>query len=71
MLSSEESGRLVTVRMLPPGSAAHGVLVDLLFQTSGIEREVVSHATALDLPGLGPQPVARVGHLLASRSVIG
>lgn len=33
------SGRMSTVRLIPPGGNADGVLVDLLFASSGIEAE--------------------------------
>lgn len=60
-----ETGRMSTVRLVPPGGAADGVLVDLLFASSGIEAEVVADAEALEvLPGV-VVPVARIGHLLA------
>ncbi len=60
-----ERGVLATVRLLPPGGSTDGVLVDLLFNSSGIEREIVAGAEALEvLPGV-ILPVAQVGHLLA------
>ncbi|MDN5929863.1 MAG: nucleotidyl transferase AbiEii/AbiGii toxin family protein [Pseudonocardia sp.] len=53
--------RLATVRMTAPG----GVVLDLLFASSGIEPEVAGHADRLDvLPGMAA-PVARAGHLAA------
>lgn len=53
--------RLATVRMTAPG----GVVVDLLFASSGVEPEVATRAERLDvLPGLSA-PVARAGHLAA------
>lgn len=57
--------RLATVRLSPTGLADSGVIVDLLFASSGIEPEIVDHAEALEvLPGLR-LPVARTGHLIA------
>jgi hypothetical protein len=38
-LEQEAVGRLATVRMTPPGSVGETVVVDLLFASSGIERE--------------------------------
>jgi hypothetical protein len=56
--------RLSTVRLTAPDSA---VLVDLLFASSGIEREIVAAAETLEiLPGLHA-PVARTGHLIAMK----
>jgi predicted nucleotidyltransferase len=60
-----ETGRLATVRLLPPGATSTSAIVDLLFASSGIEDEVVSGATVLDiLPDLSV-PVASTGHLIA------
>lgn len=53
--------RLATVRLLSP----EGVKVDLLTASSGIEPEVVARASAIDLEGLGPVPVATAEDLLA------
>lgn len=58
-------GRMSTVRLIPPGGSEDGVLVDLLFASSGIEAEIVAAAEALEvLPGI-IFPVACVGHLIA------
>ncbi len=58
--------RLATVRLLSPGEpTAGGVIVDLLFASSGIEAEVVAAAQQIEiLPGFAV-PVATTGHLLA------
>lgn len=59
------AGRLATARLRPPGHDEDGLLLDLLFASSGIEREVAEAAVHLDI-GLGtPVPVARPGHLVA------
>lgn len=61
LVEQDAVGRLATVRMTAPG----GVVVDLLFASSGIEAEVAARAERLDvLPEL-PVPVARAGHLAA------
>ncbi len=60
-------GRLASVRLLPPGEPAEGVIVDLLFASSGIESEICSGAEILEVaPGLRV-PVARAGHLVATK----
>jgi predicted nucleotidyltransferase len=65
VLEQEATGRLATVRLQPPNTLPEGVVVDLLFASSGIEQEVVNAADDLEIvPGL-QVPVARVGHLLA------
>lgn len=54
--------RLATVRLESP--VAGGVLIDLLFASSGVEAEIVAGAEALELlPGL-VVPVARAAHLV-------
>lgn len=60
-----ERGRMSTVRLVPPNGSVDGVLVDLLFASSGIEAELVQAAVPIEvLPGL-VLPVARIGHLIA------
>jgi hypothetical protein len=64
-LEQEAAGRLATVRLASPGEEAGGVVVDLLFASSGIEPEIAGRADALEiLPGLRVK-VARAGDLLA------
>jgi hypothetical protein len=55
--------RLATVRLLRSGTG--DVYSDLLFASSGIEREVVAEAEMLEVMGGEFVPVARTGHLLA------
>ncbi len=60
-------GRLSTTRLATPGAGPRGVVVDLLFASSGIEPEIVGAAELLEiLPGLHA-PIARIGHLLAMK----
>jgi hypothetical protein len=61
-VEQEATGRLATVRTIPPGGT---VLCDLLFASSGIEPELVDHATPLALFEGCVAPVASVGHLIA------
>ncbi len=64
-------GRMATVRLAAPGEDARGIVVDLLFASSGIEPEVVAAADLLELlPGLAV-PVATIGHLLALKTLAG
>jgi predicted nucleotidyltransferase len=64
-LEQTSAGRLATVRLRAPGETAEGVVVDLLFASSGIEREIVMKAEALEaVPGLDV-PVACLPHLIA------
>lgn len=66
-LEHEALGRLATVRLSPPGEPEEGVVVDLLFASSGIESEICREADHLVLaPGL-TVPVAQAGHLVAMK----
>lgn len=56
--------RLATVRLESREPGASGVLVDLLFGSSGIEAEIVDDAEMLEVFAGVTLPVARVGHLL-------
>ncbi|MFO0985265.1 MAG: nucleotidyl transferase AbiEii/AbiGii toxin family protein [Planctomycetota bacterium] len=65
LVEQEAVHRLATVRLMPPGPTTEGLLVDLLFASSGVEPELVQGATSLELlPGLAIR-VARAEHLLA------
>lgn len=67
VLEQETTGRLATVRLLPPQSTDDEALADLLFASTGIEAEVVARAEPLAvLPGL-VVPVASLGHLIAMK----
>jgi predicted nucleotidyltransferase len=63
----ERIGRLAGARLAPAGGRADELVVDLLFASTGIEREIVDAAEQLELaPGVG-LPVAVVGDLLAMK----
>ncbi len=71
LVEQEKAGRIATVRFAAPGEPVDGLVVDLLFASSGIEPEIVTEAERLEvLPGL-VLPVARVGHLLATKILAG
>ena len=64
-IEQDAVGRLATVRLAVAAENVGGVVIDLLFASSGIEPEVVAAAEAMDVvPGLSV-PVARMGHLIA------
>jgi predicted nucleotidyltransferase len=64
LVEQDAVGRLATVRLALAGDA-EGPVMDLLFASSGIEREIVAGADPLELlPGLTVK-VARVEHLIA------
>jgi len=57
----EAQSRLATIRLRSP----QGVKVDLLFASSGIERETIERATVVPLPSVGALPIARAEELLS------
>lgn len=65
-VEQDTAGRLATVRLRPPlERRVRGVVVGLLFASSGIEPEVAATAEPIEvLPGL-VVPVATLGHLIA------
>jgi predicted nucleotidyltransferase len=64
-VEQEAVGRLATVRFVDGHSKGRESVVDLLFASSGIEREIAQDSEPLEiLPGL-TVPVAQVGHLIA------
>lgn len=64
-LEQEKAGRLASVRLRPVRGPERGALVDLLFASSGIEREVAERAERLEvLPGV-VVPVATIADLIA------
>ena len=68
-MEQEATSRLATVRLVSPGQTASGVVVDLLFASSGIEPEIVAAADPLEVfPGV-TLPVACRGHLIALKTL--
>ena len=66
-VEQEERKRLATVRLVDRTAGSEGVVVDLLFASSGVEADIVGAAETLEVfPGV-TVPVARVGHLLATK----
>ena len=65
VVEQEAVNRLASFRLAPPGEQPTGIVVDLLFASSGIEKEVVSHAEAIELIEGLVIPTAQIGHLIA------
>ncbi|MFC1706071.1 nucleotidyl transferase AbiEii/AbiGii toxin family protein, partial [Planctomycetota bacterium] len=64
-VEQEHTGRLATARLDPPGEPQPGIVVDLLFASSGIEPEIAAEAELIELlPGLNVR-VATVPQLVA------
>jgi hypothetical protein len=64
-VEQDAAERLSTVRFAPPGGDLEGVIVDLLFASSGIEPEIVAKAQVIEILDGIYLPVARIGHLLS------
>lgn len=62
-----DTGRLATMRLLPPEGGPLGAVVDLLFATSGIEPDICASADSLEVLDGVVAPVARIGHLIAMK----
>jgi len=64
LVEQKATGRLATIRLIPPDGTDPETILDLLFSSSGIEPEIVAQAESLEIfPGLWA-PVARIGHLV-------
>jgi predicted nucleotidyltransferase len=70
-LEQDATGRLATVRLVVPGEGEGGIVVDLLFASSGLEPEIVDAAAPVEIaPGV-TVPLARLSHLLALKILAG
>ncbi len=65
LIEQEATDRLATVRLAAPGGS--GIIVDLLFASSGIEPEIVRDAGPLEIASGLVVPVAQIWHLLAMK----
>jgi predicted nucleotidyltransferase len=61
----EKTKRLATARMAPFGSSPQGLVLDMLFASSGIEGEICMGAEELQVFSELSVPVARIHHLIA------
>jgi hypothetical protein len=67
LIEQTDVGRLATCRLISPS----GVVIDLMFASSGIEPEIVAGAERLEvLPGVSAAVIQR-GHLLALKVLAG
>lgn len=65
VVEQELANRLATVRLVAPAETGKGVVVDMLFASSGIEPEIATAAELLEVFQGLQVPVARAGHLIA------
>jgi len=67
-LEQEATKRLATVRLRPPGEVGEkGVVIDLLFASSGLEPDIVAAAETLEVFPHLSVPVASIAHLVATK----
>ncbi len=64
-LEQGAKGRLATVRLAPPGESAPGLVVDLLFASSGVEAEIAAESERVEIVEGLVLPVARTDALIA------
>lgn len=70
-LEQDRAGRLASVRFTLPDEPRFGIVVDLLFASSGIEREVVAAAEELEILRGVRMRVATAAHLVALKILAG
>jgi len=69
LVEQTAAARLATARLAPAGATDAGLLLDLLFASSGIEAEVCRDAEPVEVfPGL-VVPVARLHHLIVLKAL--
>jgi hypothetical protein len=71
MIEQHLTGRLATMRIVSPVMANGAAVVDLIFASTGIEREIVSAATPVEVLAGTTVPVASLAHLLAMKVLAG
>lgn len=64
-VEQEEQHRLATARLAPSGLSPQGLMLDLLFASSGIEADICIEAEPLQVFASLTVPVARIHHLIA------
>lgn len=64
VVEQKAAARLATARLIPPGEDEQGIIVDLLFASSGIEPEIVADAPVVEIGAGTPVKVVRPGHLV-------
>lgn len=65
MVEHDAAHRLAAARLIPPGETEVGMVLDLLFASSGLEVELAELADNLEVFSGVTVPVAQVGHLVA------
>jgi predicted nucleotidyltransferase len=68
-VEQQATHRLATVRLAPFGDSPQGMMLDLLFASSGIEAEICAEAEVLQVFNQTMVPVARLHHLVALKAL--
>ncbi|HEV7670672.1 MAG TPA: nucleotidyl transferase AbiEii/AbiGii toxin family protein [Thermoanaerobaculia bacterium] len=71
LVEQTDVGRLATARLISPVEESEGCPVDLLFASSGIERQIVASAQRMRIFPSLVAAVARPGHLVALKVLAG
>ncbi len=71
VMEQKDVGRLATVRLVVPGEKRGGLVVDLMFASSGVEPEIVRAAEVMQVMPKVSVPVVRTGHLYALKILAG
>ena len=65
IVEQEAANRLAMVRLAVPGDDSEGIVVDLLFASSGIENELVAAARRVEVMSGVTAPLPAIGHMIA------
>lgn len=68
-VEQDATHRLATARLAPIGEQPEGLMLDLLFASSGIEPEVCAEAEWIEVFPSVSVPVARLYHLIVLKSL--
>lgn len=68
-VEQDSTHRLATARLVPLGDRPYGLMLDLLFASSGIEAEICAEAEMLHVFQQCLIPVARVHHLIVLKAL--
>jgi predicted nucleotidyltransferase len=68
-VEQQTTHRLATARLAPFGDSPQGMMLDLLFASSGIEAEICAEAEVLHVFNQAIVPVARLHHLIVLKAL--
>jgi hypothetical protein len=68
-VEQDATHRLATARLAPMGEQPQGLMLDLLFASSGIEQEICADAELIEVFPHVVVPVARLHHLMALKAL--